>query len=446
MNIHIGKVNGLFHTEGINHRSDHNTGNGERKNGVLLRRDIALVSQKGKAMSMVERLMKQKDFIRECKDSLIKQMADQESGYCSADLAKKVEEYEKQLDSIDDQIAEALAKQNDGTEQSKEKNTYNRSQQSTKQEWNNKKISELTEMSVKLNQSEITDSVKNRLEGEKNVLEAELKSGDSERKRQRIAEIDDRTEKLAKETFAGISEVINEPTEKMEHVTGQASNSYNLAGKLNKDAEYYHIIEKSDDGFHIPTMDSQLSGTFAGYFNEAYKKGKAPGEDVYEHIVNMHVNSLTKAYQDIYNDIVTGYENGTREVWTQNFDEGADYIEFELEGKNYRFHKLTMEEELARLDEAYKKKAKDVADKANLMINTEKMLEKVIPEYQEKMRQIAAQRAGNDISEVDESLKIMAERVKNIRSMESEKTERINIFEMLMEARKNWLSTGLAAV
>ena len=39
-------------------------------------------------------------------------------------------------------------------------------------------------------QSEVMDSVKKRLEGEKNVLEAVLKSGNSERKRKRIAEID----------------------------------------------------------------------------------------------------------------------------------------------------------------------------------------------------------------------------------------------------------------
>ena len=233
MNILIGRVNGMFHMDGINRKFNPDAENGEKKNSVLPRRDIALVSQKGKAMSMVERLMKQKDFIRECKDSLIKQMADPESGYCSAELAKKAEEYEKQLDSIDDQIAKALANQEDGTEQAKEKNTYKTGQPATKQEWDNKKIAELTEMSVKLDQSERIDSVKNRLEGEKNVLEAELKSGDSERKRQRIAEIDDRTEELTKYSFAEISEMINEPGGNMEHAAGQLPDSYHLAGKEN---------------------------------------------------------------------------------------------------------------------------------------------------------------------------------------------------------------------
>lgn len=192
MYINAGKVNGLFHMGMINRKFNQNAGNEEEKNGVLFRSDVAVISQKGKAMSAVERLMKQKDFIRECKDSLLEQMADKESGYCSADVAKKIEEYEKQLDSIDKEIAKELAKPIGESDELRENSMYKREQPLTKQELDNKKMAELTEMSAKLDQSEVMDSAKNRLEGEKAVLEAELKSGDSERKRQRIAEIDDR--------------------------------------------------------------------------------------------------------------------------------------------------------------------------------------------------------------------------------------------------------------
>ena len=143
---------------------------------------------------------------------------------------------------------------------------------------------------------------------------------------------------------------------------------------------------------------------------------------------------------------VTGYENGTREVWTQDFEEGADYIEFEMDGRNYRFHKLTMEEELARLDRAYEKVARIAEDGANSMINTQKMLEKVIPEYQEKMREIEAQRAGIKTSETGESAEMIAERVKNKISMTEQNTGRINLFEMFMEARKNWLNAEKAGL
>jgi len=216
--------------------------------------------------------------------------------------------------------------------------------------------------------------------------------------------------------------------------------------KVQPDSIYNGIIEKSDNGFNNPTIEMALCGTYNVYLNEAYEQGKAPDVNIYDHIVNIHKDSLMKAYQDVYNDIVTGYENGTREVWTQDFEEGADYIEFEMDGRNYRFHKLTMEEELARLDRAYEKVARIAEDGANSMINTQKMLEKVIPEYQEKMREIEAQRAGIKTSETGESAEMIAERVKNKISMTEQNTGRINLLEMFMEARKNWLNaekTGL---
>lgn len=214
MYVNVGKTSGLFHTEAINRKFNQNTRDGEEKKGVFFRNDVAMISQKGKAMSAVERLMKQKDFIRECKDSLLAQMTDKESGYCSADIAKKIEEYEKQLDSIDEEIAKELAKSTDESDELRENNMYKGKQPLTKQELNNKKLAELTEMSGKLDQSEQIDSVKDRLEGEKNVLEAELKSGDSERKRQRIAEIDERMTELTKETFARVGKLISKPEDK----------------------------------------------------------------------------------------------------------------------------------------------------------------------------------------------------------------------------------------
>ena len=80
------------------------------------------------------------------------------------------------------------------------------------------------------------------------------------------------------------------------------------------------------------------------------------------------------------------------------------------------------------------------------MINTQKMLEKVIPEYQEKMREIEAQRAGIKTSETGESAEMIAERVKNKISMTEQNTGRINLFEMFMEARKNWLNAEKAGL
>lgn len=257
MYVNVSRTNGLFHAEAINRKFNQNTGNEEEKKGVLIRSDVAMISQKGKAMSVVERLMKQKDFIRECKDSLLEQMADKESGYCSADIAEKIEDYEKQLDSIDEEIAKELAKSTDESDELRENRVYKGKRPLTKQELDNKRMAELTKMSGKLEQSELVDSVKNRLEGEKNVLEAELKSGDSERKRQRIAEIDERTEELTKETFAGIGKIISEP------------------GENNLETVKYQVSKEELDNFQY-----QLRGTYNDYLNKAIEKGKDSEENL----------------------------------------------------------------------------------------------------------------------------------------------------------------------
>lgn len=223
----IEPVNGFFHAETVNRKFSQGAEKGEADKSVFLRRDIAAISPKGKAMGAIERLMKQKDFIRECKDSLLAQMADTESGICRADLTEKIEEYEKQLDSLDKQIAKELAKQPEEAEKPEESNGYKGKRPLSKQELNSQRMAELTELSAKLKQSEVMDSVKNRMEGEKAVLEAELKSGDSERKRQRIAEIDDRTAKLSEETFAEIGETLcKHEEEKEDKVSGTLLSSF----------------------------------------------------------------------------------------------------------------------------------------------------------------------------------------------------------------------------
>ena len=133
----IGKVNNLFNVDAINRKFNRNTTNEEEKG--FLRNDIATISPKGKAMNTIERLMKQKDFIKECKASLLEQMTNNETGYCTADITKKIEEYEKQLDSLDEQIAKEMAKQTDGMEEDSSNSMYKKNQPLTKQEANNKK-------------------------------------------------------------------------------------------------------------------------------------------------------------------------------------------------------------------------------------------------------------------------------------------------------------------
>ena len=57
--------------------------------------------------------------------------------------------------------------------------------------------------------------------------------------------------------------------------------------------------------------------------------------------VTDRANGYISAYASMYDEIVRGYENGTREI----------YVEDE-----FGMHRLTKEEELKALEEAYKKK------------------------------------------------------------------------------------------
>ncbi len=77
------------------------------------------------------------------------------------------------------------------------------------------------------------------------------------------------------------------------------------------------------------------------------------------------------------------------------------------------------------------------------MIDTARTIEKIMPEYKEKMRQIEAKRAGMEISEAYDDTERMAERIKGSLLSSEENTEKFNIFELLMEARKNWLNAKL---
>ena len=239
----IGKVNNLFNVDAVNRKFNRNTTNEEEKG--FLRNDIATISPKGKAMNTIERLMKQKDFIKKCKASLLEQMTNKETGYCAADITKKIEEYEKQLDSLDEQIAKEMAKQTDGMGEESSNSMYKKNQPLTKQEANNKRMADITKMSTEVGKGEMINSVKNRLEGEKGVLEAELKSGDSEIKRQRIEEIDNRTAELSKkagETLARVNKISNDSEEtltketsaKREDETDSEDEKNNPKGKDNE--------------------------------------------------------------------------------------------------------------------------------------------------------------------------------------------------------------------
>ena len=160
------------------------------------------------------------------------------------------------------------------------------------------------------------------------------------------------------------------------------------------------------------------------------------------YVADVYTKSLTDAYQTVYNKIVQGYQDGTREVWTQDFEEGADYVEYEFNGKKQRFHKLTMEEELARLDEAFARAAKESEDDANRAIKLDRQLKEAMKEMNELWERAGRQRARFEGIEIEERKEAMLEDLKERleQTEESQQPQKVEIFEILMSERRNWLS------
>lgn len=77
------------------------------------------------------------------------------------------------------------------------------------------------------------------------------------------------------------------------------------------------------------------------------------------------MDSMTKAYASVRQKITEGYENGTREVWVQDYSTGEDFngVELEVDGQAVRYRKLTKEEEISYLDKSIDRLIEGEAEK-----------------------------------------------------------------------------------
>lgn len=157
--------------------------------------------------------------------------------------------------------------------------------------------------------------------------------------------------------------------------------------------------------------------------------------------INGHVGNLMKAYTHMYNKIIDGYNDGTREVWIKDNSTGDDFngLEFMSNGRIERYRKLTMEEELATLDLAFEKYAKDIEDGVNYAIMIDRISPSVL-KTMEELKKIAEERHDrNIIQELEAKENITQEReLKEIKE-KYERPEHVPIYRMLMDARIEWI-------
>ncbi len=169
----------------------------DQKNGVFARNDTAVLSPQGKAASRLANLMSQKELIQMNKDSLLKQALDDETGGGSAGMKEKLEEYDEQLDTLNEQIATEMAKQAEA-EQETEK-IYQKPQNTPSTESADDSIVRLTELSADLVKAKISGQANVRREGEKNVCKAEIKMGSTAAKQKlnKISQMERTTANMA---------------------------------------------------------------------------------------------------------------------------------------------------------------------------------------------------------------------------------------------------------
>lgn len=196
MRINIGQTDSLFQAGAVNRSISPNRTDKGQQAGALMRSDLAVISPQGKSASLLANLMNQKELIQSNKESLIARSLDEESMGSSAGLQEQLEEYEKQLDTINEQIAAEMAKQAEplGEQSGIVKNPH----AAEKQDSDDDEIVELTKMSVDLEKAQTADQARVRREGEKRVCESELKLGSTaaERKLDKIKEVENLTGRL----------------------------------------------------------------------------------------------------------------------------------------------------------------------------------------------------------------------------------------------------------
>lgn len=193
--MYIGKLNGqlpFLNINAINRSAANQTEAlfGKKKDDE--NRDATTISPVGKNQSMLELLMKQKEFLQEQKKSLMD--SSQENG---TDVKAQMEEYEKRLKEIDNQISQLQARQAEETdEEDSDGRIYDKPK--TKEEAQVDQLNGITALSSNQEQAETIQQEKKHMDGNIRVLDVEIASGKGniEAKSKKAAELKGRSLEL----------------------------------------------------------------------------------------------------------------------------------------------------------------------------------------------------------------------------------------------------------
>ncbi|ADL06368.1 hypothetical protein Closa_3853 [[Clostridium] saccharolyticum WM1] len=165
--------------------------------------DKVTISPIGKKQSMIELLMKQKDLLREQKQTMMDSAA--ETGI---DIASQLKEYQKQMDEIDSQIAELQAKQMEESEsESSDGKIYDKPK--TKEEAQLQQLNGISALSVEQEQVKAIYQEKGHLDGAVKVLKSEIRSGNGniEAKSQKAAALFGRSQSVSSQVGSKLEDI-----------------------------------------------------------------------------------------------------------------------------------------------------------------------------------------------------------------------------------------------
>ncbi len=202
MRIYTGQTTHLFQAAAINHSINKNRPGKEEQAGTPMRMDMAFISPQGKSSGLLANLMSQKELIQSNKEYLLTKALDEENAGGAAGLQEQLEDYEKQLDSLNEQIAAELAKQMEhgGAQEAPGQKPQTEEASGGKATVSDEEaMTQLTKRSMDLEKTQAIEQAQVRREGEKRVCEAEIELGGvaAEWKLDKINEIEKMTEKWA---------------------------------------------------------------------------------------------------------------------------------------------------------------------------------------------------------------------------------------------------------
>ena len=221
------QINNLFQSYQIN-RSAANKVGGKAESSEEERRDTFTLSSRGKGANMINNLMKQKMEITDRKNSLIASTI--EKGASMETIKTQLEAYDEQLENIDVQITQAMARE---LEKKEDKENADDTPK-TKEELENERMTDIVTLSGDVQNVDMLDSVKTKVDRRITILESEISLDTgrligSDFKKEELSELKKKSALLASDIGSRMAEIAEEIEEDKEKTPEEESGTEDTA-------------------------------------------------------------------------------------------------------------------------------------------------------------------------------------------------------------------------